>query len=413
MKLILLLMAGIMALSGCHSGGEEPSQETAGSTDYYQFIDSVINADLDTLLNSSKPFGYAVTYTMVKDSVVYDSAFYTGQLQYGSGAPAAPNSGTYWQIGSCTKTFTAMLLAMRMQDTSFSVDDTIGQFVANYIKPFEVSSKPNRINMLNKISYKRLATYNAGFYKDILDGVNGQSPIDSTFKLMAAGNPFQYPPNSDTSIYSNASVALLGWDLTSQVATPPPHNIGAFADLYEDYLNDSLLTRIGLNNTMVYEVGDSSLAANSFGWKNNQFHPVTNHYSGSWPNNIPAGAIITTTEDFHDYLLAYMKLLPNQDPVISEAVDTLRVITPGLDVVQGEQQEITLVWYTTTLTANGNTYRLFVKGGTTSGFQTAIGYVLDSNQNAILGMTFHANQTQIRPAVHMTGYIQTLLDEYF
>lgn len=216
----------------------------------------------------------------------------------------AANTESIFEIGSVTKTFTALLLAQMAAQGEVRLDDAVRQYLPLPDAPESTSQA---------ITLRDLATHHSGLPRmpSNMQPANHDDPYADydAAKLLAFIESYGTSKPDDASFnYSNLGAGLLGYALANRAKKP-----------FFDLLAERVLDPLGLIDTTI----DLSEAQQA---RFTQGHRANGHPSGPWKLNAleAAGALRATANDLLVYLEAFY--LPRNPQDISKAVgDTLNV----------------------------------------------------------------------------------------
>src|SRR5208282_215717 len=199
-----------------------------------------------------------------------------GETTVGSGI--RPTASTVWEIGSITKTFTAMLLASYVRQGLVHYDDPLQKYVPNWVTV--PSYRGRQIELID------LATHTSGLPKDPRLGGRYHLSDEEMYRLTnayvltrAPGSRFEY---------SNWGFALLAHAL-----------MRATGQEYQPMVETNLCIPLGLVDTRV-DLTPDELARQAQG-----YGPAGRpkpHDNPTWPAFIGAGALRSTRDDMMRYL---------------------------------------------------------------------------------------------------------------
>ncbi len=252
--------------------------------------ESLLKTSLKTWLAAS-PGGVAAAY-IDANGVLFVQA---GQFSAADPRPVTPD--TLFEIGSVTKTFTALLLADAVQAGKVTVDTPVGP-------PFAPSA----------VTPLQLATHTSGL-----------PPLPTDFLLGDPENPYASVKLADLvksfdavaaglkpapSTYSNFGFAVLGHSVA-----------GAWGQPYAELLSSRVLQPLGLRDTQpAWRAADRARLAPP----HSPTGPGHNWDLGAFA---PAGSITSSTRDLARYVQANLGLV--QTPLAAALADTHRPRVPS------------------------------------------------------------------------------------
>jgi D-alanyl-D-alanine-carboxypeptidase/D-alanyl-D-alanine-endopeptidase len=273
-----------------------------------------------------------------------------GESVEGSGV--RPTKDTIWEIGSITKTFTAMLLALYVQRGVVHYDDPLQKYVPDWVT---VPSYQGR-----QIKLIDLATHTSGLPKDpILRGRDHLS-VEEMYRMTSAYQLTR--PPGERFEYSNWGFALLAHAL-----------MRATGEDYEQLVESNICAPLGLLDTRI------NLAPDEVSREAQGYSPVgipKPHDNTTWPAFNGAGALRSTMNDMMIYL-AYNMGQANT-PLSSLLPDLQRhwhaAGVPGAYVG--------LAWQMFPM--RGTDHQVIWKNGAASGFFSYIGFVKETGTGVVV-----------------------------
>ncbi len=291
---------------------------------------------------------------------------YFGQIQdqWTPGAPPiTPNANTLWALGSCTKSFTATLLGMLVNNSNGALtpNSLIYPLIKSYLPSGTVPAT------LQSITLEQLASMTAGLTDIPKD--QPVSEVETLFKALM--EPGTYNTTPGVFNYSDLSYALLSFGLVAYAVSPAPSPDslpGALLELFDQYI----LTPLAMPSATFYPPQQSGSYNLPFG---NSGATQTNGSKSNWPAYDGAGALYMTATDLMMWLKANMAgTVPNGGTtfVQSDPVSTLQ--SNGNTYIEG--QFITRGWFTNTFTGpkSGKQIVMVTKNGAIPGFKCGIGF---------------------------------------
>jgi serine-type D-Ala-D-Ala carboxypeptidase/endopeptidase len=225
-----------------------------------------------------------IAVAIIEDS---KSKFYSfGQSNIDSHETVSPK--TLFEIGSITKVFTCSMLSLFVQKNELTLNDPAQKHLPSAISLPEKNGKG--------ITLFHLATAHSGLPRmpgnfNPADQLNPY--IDYTEKELTTylnNCELKYEPGT-TYEYSNLGMGLLGFILTQEKNKP-----------YSELLNESILTPLGMSQTLISGAKNSKLLATGYRDKT----PVK---AWTWSNQsvlTGAGGIVSSAEDMLKFLSAQL-----------------------------------------------------------------------------------------------------------
>lgn len=273
-----------------------------------------------------------------------------GETALGSGV--RPTATTEWEIGSITKTFTAMLLALYVQRGVVRYDDPLQKYVPAGVRVPRYRGRP--ITLLD------LATHTSGLPKD--PDLSGLRHLDTAtmYERLAALQLTRAP--GEQFEYSNWGFALLAHAL-----------MRATGDDYQKLVEREICAPLGMIDTRIDLIADE-VARQAQGYGSEGFPRP--HDNVTWPAFNGAGALRSTTADMMRYLAYNM----------GQTKTPLDTLLPDLHKrwhrgARGETS-VGLAWQM--LPMRGARKTVIWKNGATSGFFSYIGFVRESGTGVIV-----------------------------
>lgn len=260
-----------------------------------------------------------------------------------------------FEIGSITKTFTALLLAQAVARDEVGLDDPVGDYLdlgdsaAAAATLVDLSSHRSGLPRI-ALSVPALATSLWSTYR-------GSDPYP--YDLAALEEHARTSPVTDpgTVAYSNLGVALLGQALAAAAGTD-----------YATLLQTRILEPLGMDDTSIAVTADALPTDARTGYT------VAGRPSGAWTMDAyaPAGGIRSTVAD----MALYGQALLAADPALG--VDPAAVLDPQGDA--GEGPLIGLAWFTQAPEDGTATWH----NGGTGGFASMMALDRDSQRAVIV-----------------------------
>lgn len=349
-KPLLFVFAFVLFIAtSCKKDDSEPSQEVETNNPLLTDFDKRINEIIAPYANSSSTASLSIG--IFKDN----QTSYYGYGETKKGNNTIPDSETLYEIGSITKTFTALLMIDYLQTNSLSIENPINNFLPSDIPIVQHDGNPIRI--------KHLLNHTSGLPRLPDDFETGMDP-NNPYKHYDSSKVYSYLKNFTLQInpgqtweYSNLGAGLSGIILERQ-----NHKS------YEQLLIEKICTPLGLGKTKItLNSADSSNFAfgyNSYG-RQVPYWDDMNAFKG-------AGAIKSNAKD----LIAYGKnILNSQSSVLKTQIETcLNITFESSDLKMGSG------WIY--LSINGNEV-LYHDGGT-AGFTSFMFICKDKNLILVL-----------------------------
>lgn len=273
-----------------------------------------------------------------------------GETAIGSGL--RPNAQTVWEIGSITKTFTAMLLAIYVQRGLVHYDDPLQKYVPRGVTV--PSYKGRRITLID------LATHTSGLPKDPRLGGRRHLSVEQMYKFT---NSYKLTRAPGTRFeYSNWGFALLAHALMRATGRD-----------YEQLVEGDICLPLGLIDTRI-DLTEDELAREAQGYS--PAGMPRPHDNPTWPAFNGAGALRSTMDDMMRYL-GYN---------LGRANSTLNNLLPDLQrrwhAGGMPGTFVGLAWQM--MPMRGTEHTIIWKNGAASGFFSYIGFVRETGTGVVV-----------------------------
>ena len=199
-----------------------------------------------------------------------------GETALGSGS--RPTATTEWEIGSITKTFTAMLLALYVQRGVLRYDDPLQKYVPDGVTVPRFGGR--QITLLD------LATHTSGLPKD--PNLHGVRHLDTAAMYQRLGAYRLTRAPGERFEYSNWGFALLAHAV-----------MRASGDDYQNLVEREICAPLGMIDTRI-DLTPAELARQAQGYSSEGF--PSSHDNVTWPAFNGAGALRSTMDDLMRYL---------------------------------------------------------------------------------------------------------------
>ena len=201
------------------------------------------------------------------------------------------NSKTLFQLGSCSKAFTALSILKLERDGRIDLDD----HVSKYIPWFNAQYK----NLPVPITLRQLLHHTSGIPWNTISKIpsrNDEDALEQTIRNLAGVKLREFPGKE-------FEYATINYDVLALIIEK------VTGGSFEVYVQDNLLTKLKLNYTTVGMPVDSSLLAE--GYKIGFFKP--REYSAPvFRGNNAAGYVISNAEDIATWLKFQMGLIHSE-----------------------------------------------------------------------------------------------------
>lgn len=324
----------------------QPNTSDKPKKDYQVATDNKMRSALDIKVDSVvRPYiqlkhtaGLAIA--IIKDGKVYTYNY--GETKKGNHQLPDPNK-TLFEIGSISKTFTAILLADEVVKGNMSLDDPISKYLPDSIPNMAYKGVP--------ITLKTLSNHSSGFPRLPINLYKKGDALDNPYKNYDAQRMFSYlknfKPYREVGInyeYSNFAVGLLGNILAIQNHTS-----------YEQLLATRITVPLKMQHTFV---AIPAKYTTDFAQGYNEKGEATS----PWDLNalVAAGGMRSTVNDLVKYLNANMNKAPAK---LQKSIGLTHQIT-----FEKGQNVIGLGWH---ISKNKT---IFQHSGGTGGFRTFVAF---------------------------------------
>jgi serine-type D-Ala-D-Ala carboxypeptidase/endopeptidase len=265
-----------------------------------------------------------------------------------------PDADTLFEIGSVTKTFTALLLAEQVTAGKLKLETP----VAALLPGFTIPSRNGKT-----VTLENLAEQHSGLPRlpNNFDPADASDPYidygDDKLKAFLAAYTLPRDPGSKYE-YSNLGVGLLGYALARHADMP-----------YEMLLKQRIFGPLGMRSSTV-TLDDTSRTRVAGG------HDDDGKAVGNWHQNVlvGAGGISSSGTDMLRYLKANMGLLNSPLYPPMQLAHTPRADGPKVD------ERIGLVW----MTKHGTSADVIWHNGLTGGYASFVGFTADRKHGVVI-----------------------------
>lgn len=257
---------------------------------------------------------------------------------------------TIFELGSITKSFTAILLAVEVLDGKIKLSDP----VARYLPGLREFTGP-----FSKVTFQHLATHTSGFMRVIPE--KDRKTYADIVKYLRNWHPTHSPGTHYE--YSNFGFGILGLALEN-----------VFQKNYFNLLSINLLNPLQMNHTFLV-VPQQWQADYAQGYDKN------GNPAEKWPITLmqAAGALRSSAADMRKFLAACLNL-PGTPSKIAEAI----YLTETGNFKMGANKTQVMSWMKTDF----GSYSLYTKNGGVTGFATFMGFIPELQ----IGLVIMANK---------------------
>jgi len=313
---------------------------------------------------SGGPYQGSVLGTLAKGQ---QSIVYSGSIQdQWTGNVLTPNAGTFWSLGSCTKSFTATLFGMQVTKgmVPVSPNQLVYPLVQQYLPSGTVPTA------LEQITLEQLASMTSGL-PDI-PTLQPVSQVSTLFEALMKSSTYGQPGKF---LYSDLSFALLSFAMAVCAGSQPSSEDqlpAAVLDLLKSYIFNPL----SMGSATFYPPQAGSVPsqgpAYNFPYGNGPKGTQENGSKANWPAYAGAGALYMTAGDLMTWLTANMA--GEAGPLGAAATFVQSDPQPTNGYAEG--QWITRGWFTDSFpTPSGQTLVMVDKNGDIPGFHCGIAFL--------------------------------------
>lgn len=326
---------------------------------------------------------------------IYERRYAYGHIRVDTTSPR-PDSLTIFQLGSVTKSFSAMILSMLIQQGGpLNLNDLVEEHIpAGIVRaPFYVSPA----NDTTKMRIIDLATHYSALPDDPIQPIHDTTTYQMMYNYLNNHN-LSRPPGQ-CYLYSNLGVSLLGVVLTN--------TLGKIIDsLFIQKICDTLNmpdTRITLTPQQMSRVAQGYVEGSTEG----PFH------KSSWPAFYAAGGLCTTIKDFLKYLQFQMGLSTAGMQNVLDSAHRTRRVTNDTCLNPQSPGRIGLVWQKDPLFPQDTSLYFTWKDGGTASFSSYICFAENPSQSLKTGVVVlsnHLNPSCGRLGVEILKYMNSDTD---
>lgn len=315
----------------------------------------------------------AVVRKQGNDYIAHRFSF--GHVRKDTNSPR-PDSLTIFHIGSVTKTFTATILSMMIQQGGpIRLTDLVDQHIplGTVKAPYYVSPQNDTVRM----TILDLATHYSALPDDPIIPINDSTSYQMMYHYL--NNHHLTRPPGQCFLYSNLGVSFLGVAVT--------HTLGNIIDsLFIQKLADPL----GMPDTRI-TLNPQQESRRAVGYSNGD---SVGYFKSSWPAFYAAGGLYTTIRDFEKYLLFNMGLSNAGMQNVLDSAHKIRRVSNDTCHDPDSPGRVGLVWQMGPLNpqVDSNLYYTFKDGGV-PGFSSFICFAENDSKDLKTGVAMIANQS--------------------
>lgn len=318
----------------------------------------------------------SISALVIKDGKVIWTCSY-GNIDPNKNTPVDTN--TIYRIGSITKTFTATLLMMLVEEKKISLDDAAEKYVP------EIKNLRGYTNG-TKITIRQLASHTAGIERDgkIIDAFYGSTDVWEDKLIEAIPSPSIVNKPGSAWLYSNIGFSILGLALERAAHKP-----------YIEMIQQRILSPLHMNNTFfILDVDKWPRLASGLDNTNGAVdikQPLKSHNNGMGYTT-PNGELYSTPGDLAKFV---MSMMDNSALLQKSSLRKMRTPAPnskdyGLGLFLPASNFITT----------------FGHDGLVSGYNTAFVVAPDTVYAIILMRNYNTGSTNLfRAAMYVLGQL--------
>lgn len=352
-NLIIVSLIIILGVSNsCKKDDSEPTQAVKTNNPLITELDKSINSIV-------APYASFYSTASVSIGIFKDNqTIYYGYGETEKGNNIIPDSETIYEIGSITKTFTALLMMDYLKSNNLSINTSIKNLLPSEIPLLQHNGNPIKI--------KHLLNHTSGLPRLPDDFETGMDP-NNPYKHYDSTKVYNYLKNFTLQVdpgqtweYSNLGMGIVGLILERK-----------YHKSYEDLLIEKICNPFGLSSTKITVNNDDLLKTakgyNAYGFETHYWDDL-NAYKG-------CGAIRSNAKD----MISYGKTILNHESSgLKAQIDSCLNVTY-------ESNDLRMASGWLNLKFNGNQC-IFHDGGT-GGFNSYI--VINKEKNIVLVILFN------------------------
>jgi CubicO group peptidase (beta-lactamase class C family) len=297
----------------------------------------------------------------------------------------APDSTTVYQIGSVTKTFTAMIMAHMLRSNTIKRNDRIQSYLSDTISiPYWING-----NDTTFITVIDLVTHFSGLI-DTPENTSYPYTLARMFSYIDTCHLLSKPDS--LWLYSNLGFATLATGLTYKAGRD------SIEQLFTQWITDSL----GMQSTKITRTQDMILRSakgyihNGSGWV------LADSNKSTWPAFNGAGAIRSTIKDMTRYMEYQMKILNSS---LNPLTDTMH---KRIKLIQGKENTWQgMAWAQHHLNHQPTLPWVTFKDGGTPGYNSYIAFYTDTATQFKAGVVILTN-SGTTPSFNNSGKVQNI-----
>ncbi|MDR2932814.1 MAG: beta-lactamase family protein, partial [Oscillospiraceae bacterium] len=261
----------------------------------------------DAVLIDIESIDHMVNRTMKKSGVpgmavmiVHGDRTYT--LNYGFSdmeSRSEVGAGTLFELGSLSKSFTALAILDLEQKGLLKTDDPVTDYIP-WFKPVYSGTYNNRaVDDATDISISHLLHHTSGLPANavaFMESGESDGALEETVRQFSGTALTSYP--SEKFVYSSLNYDILGFIIQT-----------VSGQSYEEYIRGEILSPLGLNNTYLSQSDANSTGNLAKGYKR-VLLKARLYNAPRFRGNTPAGYIISGQNDMEAWLRLQMGLLP-------------------------------------------------------------------------------------------------------
>jgi len=285
--------------------------------------------------------------------------YYFVETSKGSGQK--PNGSTIFMIGSISKTFTATLLALDVQQHSVELGDNLQKYVPTGVTVPTFDGQPEQITL------ESLATHSSGLPRNPVVPAGSARNFTSDQLFQGLNQTTLLSTPGSKFLYSNYGYSLLGQALA---------RVGNKS--WGELNYQEICSPLGMVDTKIgSQLSGDQLGRRAQGYGNDGApapYPMQ-----AFPAGNPAGGLYSTLEDMVKYLSFSMGLT-------NSSLNTLRPMLFQPYHQAGPDGKVGLGWQINPLSGTNN--NIIWKSGSTGGFNSYIGFIPETGNGVVLLLNF-------------------------
>ncbi|MGG0650084.1 serine hydrolase [Bacillus mycoides] len=289
---------------------------------------------------------------------------------------------TVFQIGSVSKTFTALAVMQQVDKGKLKLDQDVQKYLGGLQIPNQTEKPLTLFDML---------TYTSGVDFPDLTNITGPEYIDNSIQMkefFSEHMPTVVRPPGEVYTYDNVSFALAGFTVENVTNTP-----------FSKYMEKNVFKPLDMKSTSMSFTPDLlERMATHYGPTGD---PIPT--SGSGLRDTPQGSILSTAEDMSKYMIMQLQKGKFKDKEIAskKSMDMMH----DYQVFDDKTTPVATIGFETPFNKFANGQHVVIKGGSMPGHQSML--ILVPEQKTAFFMSYNNDSTM------SIDIYEALMDHYF